>query len=163
MVRTSHRRLLALRGRARAWIDRYLPAEIGCTTAALVCAGLASESGVGAEAIAAAGTLGEVAAFYAVMVARELLQRGGRAALPGVLRDLALEFGPAELLDSLLLRPALLYAGIRLAPHPALGALLGKLAADVAFYSAATLGHELARRGASAPAALPRIAGVSPQ
>ena len=142
-----HRPLASLRGCARAWIARYLPAELACTSVALACASLVA--GAGAEAIAVAGTAGEVAAFYVVMLARELSQRrGGLAALPGVLRDLALEFGPAEALDSLLLRPALLYAGVLLAPHPALGAFAGKLGADVVFYSLAIASRGLAQRGA---------------
>lgn len=99
------------------------------------------------------GTAGEVGAFYAVMGTRELSRRGGLSALPAAVRDLAVEFGPAEALDSLLLRPFLLYAGISLSGHPALGALLGKLAADVVFYSLATAGHGVVeRRAAACPA-----------
>jgi hypothetical protein len=61
-------------------------------------------------------------------------------------RDLVLEFGPAEALDTLLLRPGLLYIGICCAPDPALGVLLAELAADLCFYVPAIISHELLRR-----------------
>ena len=149
----STHRPFSLRGRVPAWVARYLPAELLGTCAALSCASLAADSGAAAAAVA--GTVGENAAFYGLMLTRELLQRGGVRGLPGALRDLALEFGPAEALDSLLLRPALLYAGISLTGHSTSGALLGKLAADVAFYSLAIAGRALAQRGAAASVSRP--------
>jgi pilus assembly protein TadC len=65
------------------------------------------------------------------------------------LRDLVLEFGPAEALDSLLLRPALMYAGILLAPNLALGVVAGKIAADICFYLPTILSYEWLRRRAT--------------
>jgi hypothetical protein len=96
-------------------------------------------------AAALAATWGENAGFYGMMLGRELVQRRTLRALPAAVRRLALEFGPAEALDSLVLRPAAMYAGLALAPHPALGMLAGKLAADVTFYAPAIACHELQR------------------
>jgi hypothetical protein len=79
-----------------------------------------------------------------MMLGRELAQRGIRA-LPAVARDLFIEFGPAEALDSFLLRPASVFAGLSLAPHPALGIVAGKVAADLSFYAPAIVSHELQR------------------
>jgi hypothetical protein len=135
------------------WLRRYLPAELVCIPAALAGAFLLGEPLGGNEGAALGGAIGENAGFYGMMLGRELRQRGGLAALPRALRDLSLEFGPAEALDSLLLRPALLYLGIALAPHAALGVLAGKLAADAAFYSLAIAAHGLVcRRRPSEPA-----------
>src|SRR5262249_38397174 len=99
------------------------------------CAALAGATGARAELVSLAGTAAEVSAFYVVMIARE---RAARPSTPlgAVLRGLALEFGPAEALDTFLLRPALLYAGVALTGGAA-GALLGKLAADGVFYALA--------------------------
>jgi hypothetical protein len=124
------------------WLRRYLPAELVCTPIALLSAWLAVTL-TGSTAVAAiAGTWGENLGFYGMMLARELGRRGVRA-LPAILRDLALEFGPAEALDSMLLRPALMYTGMILAPSPALGIVAGKLAADICFYVPAIVSYEL--------------------
>jgi hypothetical protein len=139
--------LLDLRSFSLGWLARYLPAELIGTSAALA-------GGLGAyaltdrpEAGAIAATAAEIAAFYLVMIARELRARGGLAALPEALRELSLEFGPAELLDGLLLRPGMLYAGTAYAPNAALGLLLGKLGADLVFYGVAiTARRQLCRR-----------------
>jgi hypothetical protein len=127
------------------WLRRYVPAELVAAPCALG-AGLAAAEVTGSVAAAAlAATWGENAGFYGLMIGRELRQRRSLRALPGVVRALALEFGPAEALDSLLLRPAAVYAGLALAPHPALGLLAGKLLADVTFYAPAIACHELQR------------------
>jgi hypothetical protein len=97
-----------------------------------------------ALAVALADTLAGSSSFYAVMVARE--RRGGLRDLPRVVSALLLEFGPAEALDALLPRPALLYVGMSFAPNPALGVVLGKLAAHLCFYAPAIVSHELLRR-----------------
>ena len=47
------------------------------------------------------------------------------------------EFGPAELLDSLLIRPAALFLGVLLLPDPVWGLLAGKIVADLVFYAMA--------------------------
>ena len=132
------------------FLARYGPAEIACTAMAVACAGVAAATGAGAEAVCVGGTAAEVCAFYAVMIARERAQRGPGAPLGAILRSLALEFGPAEVLDTFLLRPALLYAAIALTGGTASGALLGKVAADGAFYALAIASRSLAsRRGAT--------------
>jgi hypothetical protein len=69
--------------------------------------------------------------------------------LRGVLievRNLAIEFGPAELLDSLLMRPIALTIGLTVMDSPILGALLGKLAADIVFYVPTIVSYELLNR-----------------
>ena len=127
------------------WLRRYLPAELVCTPCALL-AGFAATAFTGSLAAAAvAATWGENLGFYAVMLGRELARRRDLRALPAVARDLFIVFGPAEALDSLLLRPAAIYAGLALAPHPALGMVAGKVAADLTFYAPAILTHELQR------------------
>ncbi len=138
------------------WLRRYLPAELAGIPSALLCAWAADRLTGSTAAAAVAATWGENLGFYGLLLARELRRRGGRRALAAALRDLTLEFGPAEALDSLLLRPALIYIAMLYAPHPALGVLLGKLAADLAFYLPTIASYELLRRRARAK---PRRAG----
>jgi hypothetical protein len=129
------------RQRFGAWRRRYGLAEL-VGTAALILAALAVRRATGSIALAAlAGSLAEAGWFYAVLLVRESrLERkdarvGGFEPRPlrELGRDLLLEFGAAERLDGLLLRPLCLGLGLWLIGGW-LGLLLGKLLADVLFY-----------------------------
>jgi len=124
------------------WIVRYLPAEIA-GTAAMVLAGLLVTVWTdNAALIALAALLGEIVGFYAVLavtiyaeqaqVAKTLRGAIGRTGLL-----LVAEFGVAELLDTLLIRPAALMLGVWLLPDPLWGLLAGKIVADIVFYAIA--------------------------
>ena len=133
--------------RPLVWLRRYLPAELIGTLTALLCAWLAIGLTGNAAAAAVSGTWGGNLGFYGIIFGRELSRRNLRA-LPAILRDLVLEFGPATALDTLLLRPALMYAGMALVPHSAIGLIAGKLAADIIFYAPAIFSYELLRQRA---------------
>jgi hypothetical protein len=57
-----------------------------------------------------------------------------------------LEFGPAELVDSLLARPLLMYLLAGLLANLTAGIAAGKLAADVVFYAITISAYELRQR-----------------
>jgi hypothetical protein len=142
-------RAMPLTSRAMEWARRYLPAELLGTAATLLGAGAALVVWQSAAAGAVAGTWAEGLVFYGVIVARDLQARGrpSPSAALAALRDLLLEFGPAELLDCTIIRPTALYAGLALAPSPAIGLLVGKLVADMVFYLPTIASYELMRRG----------------
>jgi hypothetical protein len=125
--------------KVRQWCRRYLPSEAAGVLAATLC-GLLVLSATGEPVWATtAAVAGESFAYYGVIFGRELRWRmqGGAANSRLVLvivRDLLLEFGPAELADTLLVRPLMIYAGLSLAPVGWIGIALGKLAADLFFY-----------------------------
>lgn len=132
--------------RVGRWLRRYLPPEISSNALALLCAGAAYAAGGGALATVVAGTWGGSVGYYGLLLSRELSgSRGERSPLQVVLA-LVGEFGPAEALDCMLLRPALMYAATALAPNLAWGFALGKLAADLAFYLPAIVSYELLLR-----------------
>lgn len=137
--------------RALEWARRYLPAELLSLAVTLIIATAALALTGSQVAAALAGTWAEFLAYYGLIIARDLRAAGRptpRKAAATLLR-IALEFGPAELLDSLLIRPAALYAGLALAPAaPAAGLLAGKLAADLVFYLPTIASYELLRRRA---------------
>lgn len=83
--------------------------------------------------------------YYATMLAREIRAYPSQPLLI-TLRNLVLEFGFAEALDTLLLRPTLMYLAAQLVSDLRLGVILGKLAADVIFYVPAITAYELRRR-----------------
>ena len=92
--------------------------------------------------IAVAALLGEIVGFYAVLAITIYAEQAQVAPSwrRAVLRTgllLVAEFGVAELLDTLLIRPAALILGVWLVPDPLWGLLIGKIVADVVFYAIA--------------------------
>ncbi|GGJ94370.1 hypothetical protein GCM10010123_25260 [Pilimelia anulata] len=154
------------RSKLLEWFRRYLPAEVFGTATAVLAGVLAYRVTGEFAAAAAAGAVAENVGYYGWFAVREtrrhlaLLRhapRRRRRAAGRAARDLLIEFGPAEALDSLLVRPALMYAGAYLVAPVAAGLLAGKLAADLVFYGCAILGYELRRRhvDAALPSAVP--------
>ena len=142
-----------LRSKTIEWFRRYAPNEL---------AGWAVELG-GAAAIyhltgsyaaaVVAGTIGASVGYYATAYFNgvrwsyraktnnswpmRVLVANGLAT-----RSIAVEFGPAEVIDSILIRPMTLYAGPLLVGNVAVGFVLGSVAADVAFYVMAIFSYE---------------------
>jgi len=92
--------------------------------------------------VAIAGAWGETTSYYAAMFLRER-RAYPRQRLWRTLGDLTVEFGIAEALDTLLVRPTLMYSAGQIVSDPRLGVLLGKLAADIVFYVPAVAVFEL--------------------
>ena len=137
------------RGRMLVWLRRYLPPELAGTTAALVAALAVARHGAGDAVLAASWAEG--AGFYALVVARELRLQAARrrpaAALAVTVREVVAEFGLAEAVDTILLRPLAMYAAAGLLGNLVAGVIAGKLLADVAFYGLAIPAYELRLRG----------------
>ena len=124
------------------WLVRYLPAEI-VGTAAMVLAGLVVTIWTDNPAvIALAALVGEIIGFYTVLaitIYAEQVQvsQTARVAMGRTGLLLVAEFGIAEVLDTLLIRPAALMLGVWLLPDPLWGLLAGKIVADIVFYAIA--------------------------
>jgi hypothetical protein len=58
------------------------------------------------------------------------------------LRSGAVEFGPAELVDSVAVRPIAFYVGPSIFDNTVAGWIFGKLVSDVAFYMLAIFSYE---------------------
>ena len=63
-----------------------------------------------------------------------------------VLALTVVEFGPAELADTILIRPAAMFLGSLATGNILVGVLIGKVAADLAFYGLAITSYEFAVR-----------------
>jgi hypothetical protein len=139
------------------WSRRYLAAECVGTLCALT-AGLGSYAGSRSLASAAlAASLAETAGFYSVIL-RQTLPRiyrlhaglsAGRRVRVTCWRGLAeaSDFVLAELADTLVLRPGLIYLAASWAGSSMVaGLLVGKLLADAGFYAVVIPSYELRKR-----------------
>lgn len=131
------------RTRVAEWRRRYGWSEAMAAGVAVLVALAALNAGASVPIAAIAATLAEAIWFYGTLTWRDLRRERQEAAandasLPPkradtLWRDLALEFGVAEAVDSLLLRPICYTAGLYwfgVAP----GILAGKLIADLLFW-----------------------------
>ena len=126
----------------RWWIRRYLVADIVGTTMAMAAVLGARRAGASDELAALWGSIAETVGFYAVMLVRDL----ARQPLLPTLRGMLVEFGPAEILDTLVVRPVALYAGLALTGSVVAGTVGGKLAADLVFDVIVALCYRLRMR-----------------
>lgn len=128
------------RAKLSEWLWRYLPLEIIATITALMGAGLVSLITSNQVALAFAGTWGENVGFYGYAAWRDYRTHQGFLRLAG---HMLVEFGPAEALDSFVVRPACMYLGQQMTGSLGWGIALGKVAADVVFYVLVILSYEL--------------------
>jgi hypothetical protein len=159
----------AARRKLREWAGRYLPAELLGATGALGAAGVAHAGSGSLASAAVAATVGESLGYYGCMAVREAVRHHAghrqhattrRLCLTGArtVQGLVLEFGPAELVDSVLARPFLTYAMLGLLGNLTAGVVAGKLAADLVFYCLAIAAYECRQRHLPLPAAAPPAA-----
>jgi hypothetical protein len=146
-----------LRDKLREWGRRYLLAELVGTLTALTAA-LTVHALTGSLASAAlAGSVSESIAYYGVMLHRVAPALWAEHAGAGRTRRLlrtgrglaaeACDFFAAEIADTLVVRPGLIYLAAGWAGSGVVGGLLiGKLLADVGFYAVVIPSYELRKR-----------------
>ena len=142
--------------RVREWLLRYGPAELLSLLATLGGAAATARAGGNGVAVALAATWAGNLAYFGLILAQDVwrtrreLHAQGRAYTLGTfgrnVRALVIEFGPAEALDSLLIRPALMYWLPRWLHSVPQGILAAKFAADITFYIPAIISYELSKR-----------------
>ena len=137
----------------REWVRRYLPCEIAGTIGELGGAAIAYLATGSLAAAAITATIGASAGYYAaayISALRWSYRDNGDRRWPSrmvvsnllALRSVAVEFGPAELIDSVAVRPVAFYVGPLIFDNTVLGWIFGKLVSDVAFYLCAIFSYE---------------------
>ena len=146
-----------LKTKMREWLRRYIPAETLGTLGAVIAASLAYNQSHSYIAAAVAGWAVEGVVFYGYFVIAELLRSHSvHRHLPVAKRimtaiimastNLLVEFAPAEIIDTLIIRPFAMYLLPQfIHPYP-LGFFIGKLCADALFYILAIAGYEARKR-----------------
>lgn len=141
------------RARIREWVRRYLPCEVAGTVGEFGAAALVYAATDSLAAAAVAASVGASGGYYAAAYLSALrwshrdqahrtpVARLVVAALLA-LRSVAVEFGPAEVIDSIAVRPLAFYLGPALFGNVAAGWVFGKLVSDAAFYTCAVFSYE---------------------
>lgn len=145
-----------MRQKAKEWLRRYLPAEIISVAATLLSSLIAFQLTHDRITAALAGTwCGNIGYFGSILMldiirARNALKLSGRhytvTTFYKNVKALAVEFGVAELLDSFLIRPLLMYYLPLWMDSIFWGSLMAKFAADITFYIPAIIGYEYSKK-----------------
>lgn len=137
----------------KEWLKRYLPAEIVGTLTAVGAASITHVFSDNHLFIAYVGSLGEAVGFYSTVFIQHLLIVNNKRKVKNelfsltdllkIIRTIVLEFGPAGIIDGLVLRPFFMYLFPLLLKNFTLGILLGKIAGDFTFYILVILSYEI--------------------
>lgn len=142
-----------MRAKLSEWLSRYLPLELASILTALTGGTIAAQLSTDPILIAYAATWSENLGYYGLAFTRELRRQAlddpttatpHRAMIAA--KALAWEFGLAELLDSIIVRPLAMLASISLLGHLQGGIIAGKLLADAVFYAIAIFFYERGKR-----------------
>jgi hypothetical protein len=142
--------------RVREWLLRYGPPEVLSLLATVGAATVTARTGGSGLAVALAATWAGNVAYFGLILGQDIwrtrqqLRQEGRAYTWGTfgrnMRALVVEFGTAEALDSLLIRPTLMYWLPRWLHSVPQGVLVAKFTADVTFYVPAIISYELSKK-----------------
>jgi hypothetical protein len=141
--------------KASEWIKRWGYAELAGTFVAYISSYLIHKA-TGSEIFAAIGaTWGENLGFYGMMYLKDLRKDRFEAFMAGkeygvkgrlkTIRNLFYEFGAAECLDTLVIRPSTMGFGTKFLGRE-LGVPIGKLTADISFYLPTIVSYELRKK-----------------
>ncbi|MBT3813970.1 hypothetical protein HOE37_05975 [Candidatus Woesearchaeota archaeon] len=139
----------------KEWGKRYGLAEIIGTVTAYAEFFVANEIYDNTIIAAYMGTIGEGIGFYGTMITREIMTDVKKAKEENrryenvdvllTLGKLVSEFGPSEVLDSLVVRPAAMGFGAEILGK-GLGVGIGKLVADAVFYVPTVISYEVRKK-----------------
>lgn len=145
-----------MKQKVKEWLKRYLPAEIISIIATLISSVLTFKLTQSHLTTALVGTwVGNIGYFGCILATdiyttvQGLQSQGKNYTFKTFLlnaRALFVEFGIAELIDSLFIRPALMYYLPIWVNDISLGVIIAKFAADVTFYVPAIIGYEFSKR-----------------
>jgi hypothetical protein len=151
--RFSLPRFRGIKVKAAKWIRRFLPAEVAGTLMAIASSYAALHLGCNRVTTAYITSITETISFYitilatdALLVSKQLQAEHQTLTLKGLLlifRNMVLDFGLAEVADSLLIRPLFLYIFPLWFGNYTLGIVAGKVASDLAFYVPVIIAGEI--------------------
>jgi len=145
-----------MKTKIRDWSKRYIPAEIICTTTALVVSYLTFSLTGNYIATAYAGAISEGISYYSYIIARDINHSVKKRRTKNKkytfkhfmknIRNLIIEFGFSEFIDTAFVRPFLMYIFPIIFNNLPLGIFLGKIGADIIFYVPTIIAYELRKK-----------------
>ncbi|MFH1127128.1 MAG: hypothetical protein ABIG84_01955 [archaeon] len=145
-----------MKHKLKEWIKRYLPAEIAGMISALTGAGVAYMLTDNLIVVALAGVWSETIGYYAFISIRDIAhsrkhhrinnKKYGLISFLKNIRNLIIEFGFSETLDSFFIRPFFMYVFPIILGNVLLGVFIGKISADVVFYIPTITAYELRKK-----------------
>lgn len=154
------------------WIKRYGPVELFSLCISLAMSTLIVALQGSAEFAAAAGAASGALLYYGYSTVREFVFHYRRRPSKGSIgtnlcvvlartgRDVAIEFGVGGALDMLVVRPMVMIATAHITPWLPVNVLIGKLIADIVYYTFAIIGYELKNRSRRKRAIVPGVASA---
>lgn len=145
-----------MHNKIKEWLARYAVAEVLSWTVlllfSLVCL-LITDNGV---LIAFLGSIIQTIAYYAYILIKDVWLKRRRLIKDGKhytyvtflkdVRNILIEFGPSEVLDTLIVRPAALYIGPLLIGNFTVGLLVGSIVADIIYYIPTIILYEMRKK-----------------
>ena len=145
-----------MKNKLKEWITRYLLADILSTVLSLTTAWIIHRISGDNVLAAFGGSATASVSFYGIVAyndVRNSLRRHrkndvtyGLVAYFKDLRNLVIEFGPAEILDVLAVRPFFMYLIPKLTGEFLLGVFIGKTIADFFFFVPAIVMYEVKKK-----------------
>lgn len=134
--------------RVRDWVRRYLIAELAGIAGAFAAAVIAAPWSEDRLAlIVYAASIGESIGFYVGFLItryiRDDIAGSPRQRVAVVVAAMVVEFGPADLADTFVVRPAAMFGGSLITGNVVLGVIIGKVVADLVFYGLAITSYEV--------------------
>ncbi len=138
------------------WVKRYLPAEIVSIILTLISSVLAYKFTSSHLTTALIGTWVGNIGYFGTILLTDIFQTNRALAYKNMpytykiliqnIRALIVEFGLAEVFDSLFVRPMLMYHFPIWLGNISIGILLAKFTADITFYIPAIVAYELSKK-----------------
>ena len=134
------------------FVRRYLPAFVAANIGSLAGGLLAHYLFGNIVVTVLAATWGENLGYYGHLLVADLKERrkkDGHVTPSGiykVVRNLTIEFGLAEVLDSFVIRPICIFIALQQIENPVLGILIGRTIADVFFHTVAGFMYTLRKK-----------------
>ena len=135
-----------LKKKLAEWFNRYaLAAVLGITCSVLFAA---AARFLHPALIAYVAMVGDNIGFYGTIIFKEYQrektkEKNKTVTLYRTARNIILEFGPAEYLDSPVIRPLCLFLLPKLVGSLTLGIILGNIIADITFYIPSIIAYEI--------------------
>jgi len=137
-----------MKKKIKSWLKRYLPAEVGALAGVLLGGYIGNALFHNPLLTALGSSWGENMGYYGIIIYRDIkkLKKTHKKITFSVfiklIRNLVLEFGPSQYLDSII-RPFSLYIFPLFLHNLYMGLIVGKYAADIIFYIPTIISFEL--------------------